>query len=198
MPVCPCGCSRVVTRLFAPGHDMTYKAMLREAHEAQTKMTWDGSYVTVDDAIDRIATAIGSDWSLVPTGGKPVRRTPVSATQPARTSPRRSVTVPDTATVPSSRRPPTPCQAQRESRRRSIREERIDSLMDRLDTSVRVGHWGWYRPQSAPDTRFAARVHRTYRDSGNHATIDVFIPSDDAIVTGVAVSSFFRDDMARP
>lgn len=208
MPICPCGCRETSSKLFRPGHDMRYKRMLRDV-SLETHVEWDTHLIPVEDAVDRIAAAIGSDWSDVPSGGKPRPANARSASGRAPSPSTASVTPPRPVATPSasSAVPPTPCQdrrAHRQSRRDPIaRSARIDGLMDRLTSrGPVVGQWGWYRPKAAPDTRFAAQVRRTRRDNGD-SSLDLFIPDgirpgEDARVTGVDSSCFFVDHMAKP
>lgn len=217
MPICPCSCGSVSKRLFAPGHDQRYKTYIRNVTKivgTTTKtLKWADEAITVDEAIDRIAAAIGSDWSDVPSGGKPRPANAPRAPRRAPAPPERPVTPPEPVATPSasSAAPPTPCQdrrasrsAHRQSRRDPVaRSARIDGLMDRLTSrGPVVGQWGWYRPSAAPDTRFAAQVRRTRRDSGDF-TLDLFVPDgirpgEDARVAGVDSSTFFVDHMAKP
>lgn len=219
MPICPCSCGSISTRLFAPGHDARYKGVLKRAHASDSLVKWHTGgpdayvWVPTEEAVDRIAAAIGSDWSPIFSGGSPRRLTPSSAPRRAPAPPSASVTPPEPVATPSasSAAPPTPCQdrrasrsAHRQSRRDPVaRSARIDGLMDRLTSrGPVVGQWGWYRPSAAPDTRFAAQVRRTRRDSGDF-TLDLFVPDgirpgEDARVTGVDSSTFFVDHMAKP
>lgn len=195
MPTCPCGCSRTTTRLFAPGHDARYKSALRNTHKAETQSTdvfWVDGWIPVEEAVSRIAAAIGSDWAAVPSGGSP-RSLTTTKPQPIRSKP--SVTPPSPGEMPSIVRP-------RPSRpSRALRASRVTELMNRLDQRGPVtGNWGWYRPVADPDRRFPARVQRTNRDNGD-LTLDLYVRYDECsseVVLGVSYDNFFADGMAKP
>lgn len=199
MPTCPCGCATPTSRLFAPGHDSRYKSMLRES---SPDVVWNDEKIPVETAIDRITAAIGSDWSAVPSGGKPRPANRPSAPRPYSTPSERSVT-PSSPVASHSPRAPRVPRTPRVRRDPISRSERIDRLMDRLDSrGPVVGNWGWYRPASFPEDRLPARVHRTYRDHES-SMLDLFVPraidnGQDAIVTGIEPSRFFPDHMAKP
>lgn len=188
MATCPCGCAATTTRLFAPGHDSRYKGMLRAGTFSSPYVVWNDEKITIDDAIDRIAAAIGSDWSAVPSGGKPRPANVSSAPRPASTASERSETPPKPAKTPSARRPT----------RRSPSVDHIEELMSRLENrGPVVGAYGWYRPPHLAGTRYIARVHRTFRDQGS-SKLNLFLPAEDTVVTDVDPASFFVDPMAKP
>jgi hypothetical protein len=167
------------------GHDARFRGVLARA---LVRAGWDAPAVdwfdspthstslSVRDALSRVASLLDRDWT------EKVERAA------SRARPVRSAALVGSATPEDDGQPI-----------RDFAGERIEALMDRLESVPLTGQWGWYRAPENRSVRYSARVHATFRRLESDR-IDLLVVCADGsrrVVEGVDRVCWFHDEDAK-